>query len=139
MVSAAARVTKAAAPWVLACGFLLCLAGFPGEFTSADGSVHLHFPSVSFLLFIMRPVRLHFLLFSNNGCMVLLLLALSDGVFVDEQFTCTFFFVCLVSSEVDGFLILLCLLQYVFRSLFPILFLQFTPHSNLFPVTCLGV
>ncbi|KAG2618404.1 putative glucan endo-1,3-beta-glucosidase GVI [Panicum virgatum] len=43
MVSAAARVTKAAAPWVLACGFLLCLAGFPG----AEGAIGVNYGMVA--------------------------------------------------------------------------------------------
>jgi hypothetical protein len=47
MAAAGVSATKTAAPWVLACGcFLLCLAGFPGEFSGTTGSViHLHFKS----------------------------------------------------------------------------------------------
>jgi hypothetical protein len=73
MVAAAAGAMKTAAPWVLACGFLLCLAGFPGEFSRRFSSPAL--PSVSFLLFIMRSVGLHFPRFSNGAsvaCTVLL-------------------------------------------------------------------
>jgi len=43
MVSAAARVMKAAAPWVLACGFLLCLAGSPG----AEGAIGVNYGMVA--------------------------------------------------------------------------------------------
>ncbi|CAL5095597.1 unnamed protein product [Urochloa decumbens] len=41
--AAAGAMTKTAAPWVLACGFLLCLAGFPG----AEGAIGVNYGMVA--------------------------------------------------------------------------------------------
>ena len=86
MVSAAARVMKAAAPWVLACGFLLCLAGSPGEFSRRFSSPALSLRFVSPVHYGDRSPCTFF-----SSVMVLLLLALSDCVFVNETVHLHFF------------------------------------------------
>ena len=52
MAVAAAAAAKMAAPWVLGCSLLLCLATFQGECLQHEGSVHLHF--LQFIFFLSR-------------------------------------------------------------------------------------